>query len=366
MLRYLLPVLFCLCCAFRAEAAETRRAALFTPDTDDRFWAVLTEAAQKAAGDLGMALDIYTVMDDELLALQTARRIVSSSDKPDLAIFVPGRKAGPLTIRAFDDAGVPMMTYNAVLPKEKLNVTGLPRERYEHWIARIRNDDEQAGRDLARSLYKTARRKDKKAAFIAIKGADTVSVSRDRVRGLRKAAALYDDMRVLGKAEGRWHEKGAYIAAKKLLRAHHNVNAIWAVNDFSALGALRAAREAGKTPGEDIFIGGMDWIGDITDHIREGAIAVSYGGHFMDAARALILGFDYLNGYDFAEDTGSDIAIPLAPMDKSNADIYARALHEAAWNRTDYRRLTKTYGGTETPYNLHIDNMLSLESADAQ
>lgn len=44
-----------------------------------------------------------------------------------------------------------------------------------------------------------------------------------------------------------------------LFRRYPQTTAIWNASDGMALGAIEAARNAGRTPGEDVIVGGVDW-----------------------------------------------------------------------------------------------------------
>lgn len=52
--------------------------------------------------------------------------------------------------------------------------------------------------------------------------------------------------------------EGGYFAASQLLRDHPDITAIFAINDFAAIGAYGASRENGREIGEDIAIVGFN------------------------------------------------------------------------------------------------------------
>jgi len=62
-------------------------------------------------------------------------------------------------------------------------------------------------------------------------------------------------------AKGDFQYGGGYDAAKELLSALHRPTAIFACNDLMAIGALRAAKEAGLAVPRDLSIVGFDDIG---------------------------------------------------------------------------------------------------------
>lgn len=92
-----------------------------------------------------------------------------------------------------------------------------------------------------------------------ISGYEAADVSNRRVQGYRNAMEragfpLVEDRMV----EGWFIEREAYEKAKKLLATDPELDAIFCVSDLMALGACRAAEEAGLTIGRDISIVGFD------------------------------------------------------------------------------------------------------------
>jgi DNA-binding LacI/PurR family transcriptional regulator len=58
-----------------------------------------------------------------------------------------------------------------------------------------------------------------------------------------------------------------YVAAKKILASHEPFTALCAFNDISAIGAIRAFREAGLRVPEDVSVVGFDDTYDAAFHI---------------------------------------------------------------------------------------------------
>ena len=99
----------------------------------------------------------------------------------------------------------------------------------------------------------------KRIAFIG--GPPELVLQRERFagykQGLTAAGLEYDNGLVI---EGNLTEDGGYKAATKLLAGADPPTAIMACNDQSAIGAMRAAKEAGRKIGERFSITGYDGI----------------------------------------------------------------------------------------------------------
>jgi ABC-type sugar transport system substrate-binding protein len=109
-----------------------------------------------------------------------------------------------------------------------------------------------------------------------------------------------------------------------------------------ALGAIAAAKKVGRRPGEDIFIGGMDWEPRALKAIRRGELAASLGRHFMGGGLLLILINDYHQGYDFAEALPAPILhYQLELATRENVDTIERVLNQDNWQRVNFARFSR-------------------------
>jgi LacI family transcriptional regulator len=100
----------------------------------------------------------------------------------------------------------------------------------------------------------------RKIAFI--KGQEFSSDTEVRwqaVRGAAKKIGLEIDDRLVGQLEGESSSPElGYEVTRKLLRTGEEFTALFAFNDISAIGAIRALREAGRRVPEDVSVVGFD------------------------------------------------------------------------------------------------------------
>ncbi|MFF7350960.1 LacI family DNA-binding transcriptional regulator [Streptomyces antimycoticus] len=80
--------------------------------------------------------------------------------------------------------------------------------------------------------------------------------------GLDRTAGFVDRYRQAGvdvpAVHSAFDTTGGHEAAERLLRRHPRPTAIFAVNDFAAIGALGAVRDVGLRPGEDVAVAGFN------------------------------------------------------------------------------------------------------------
>ena len=93
-----------------------------------------------------------------------------------------------------------------------------------------------------------------------LSGPSTVSIGKERLAGFRRAMKTHDlEFKPELVIQSGFHENGGYGAMKKLLQlpAEKRPNAVVAVNDPAAFGAMKAILEQGLRIPEDIAIVGM-------------------------------------------------------------------------------------------------------------
>lgn len=131
-------------------------------------------------------------------------------------------------------------------------------------VSHIASDNVQGGRLVAEYLAKLLGGKGK----VAIIDHPEAASVQERVRGFEEVIAKYPDMQIVQRVQGGGQRDKALQAAQDLLPAHPDLNAIFGINDDSALGALAAVEAAGLE--NRIVIVGYDGTPEARDAIRRG------------------------------------------------------------------------------------------------
>ena len=77
-------------------------------------------------------------------------------------------------------------------------------------------------------------------------------------------------------------------------KRYSNIDIVWAASDGMALGVMDAISSGhSKISRESILIGGVDWTPEAIRMIQQNHIDASVGGHFMQAAWALVKIYDH-------------------------------------------------------------------------
>lgn len=179
-------------------------------------------------------------------------------------------------------------------------------------VCQVASDNVEAGRLAARALAQVCR-----PAQIVILHRSVNKACIDRVAGFQEELAQYPDMKVLDVQEGQGTTEGARPVMQDLLGRYPDLNAVFPINDPSALGAISALESAGK-------------LGQVTivtvDGSREGVAAIKAGKLLSTSAqfpkeigrRAAEKMYEHLAGTPVEK----DIKVPVELIRKDNADSF--------------------------------------------
>jgi ribose transport system substrate-binding protein len=179
-------------------------------------------------------------------------------------------------------------------------------------VCQVASDNVEAGRLAARALAQVCR-----PAKIVILHRSVNKACIDRVAGFQEELAQYPDMKVLDIQEGQGTTEGARPVMQDLLGRYPDLNAVFPINDPSALGAISALESAGK-------------LGQVTivtvDGSREGVAAIKAGKLLSTSAQfpreigrqAAEKMYEHLAG----QAVEKDIKVPVELIRKDNADSF--------------------------------------------
>jgi ribose transport system substrate-binding protein len=128
----------------------------------------------------------------------------------------------------------------------------------------IASDNVKGGEILGEYLAKLLGGKGR----VAIIDHPAVASVQERVAGFEKALAKYPNIKIVQKIPGEGQRDKAFRAAQDLLQANPDLNAIFGINDDSALGTLAALEAAGLQ--DKMVIVGYDGTPEARDAILKG------------------------------------------------------------------------------------------------
>ncbi|MEZ7197615.1 ABC transporter substrate-binding protein [Pseudodesulfovibrio karagichevae] len=326
--------------------------------TERPFWRLFCGFMQAAADNLGVELRIVS-SDNRYQVLDNARAALAE-EVPDYVIHTYQAKTTVDMLPLFERAGVKSIICNTQPVESEREEVGLPRGKYTQWLGLIFPDNREVGYLSARRLIGQGiamglTAPDGKLHMAYIGASNSISSAYTRRLGVE--AAISEEPRVVVDRFIRadWMRDKARYKTERLLDMYPLARVYWAASDYMALGVLDAAEAKGLTPSVDFLTTGIGWTEEGIRAVREGRLAASYGGHFMEGARALILALDHYNGHDFA---------PLVQhsrmrcIDLGNLDAYLPILDQDNWKRIDFKPFTKTYNPDLAAYDFTPEAVL--------
>jgi ABC-type sugar transport system substrate-binding protein len=332
--------------------AGTRPSVVFLSPDDSRFWQLVASFMEAVAEDLEVDLEVqYDRESHRFSYLRMAKDVLSREDKPDYLLFMCKEHVTESMLRLADGAGVKTFTFNTDVPDAARASIGMPRSVLSGWLGHLSPDNIAAGRSLVTLLGKQAEQlglaSGPSIPMVALSGTLDSSATKDRNGGLL-AAAVQQRSELMQLVYANWSGTLAREKTEVLLKRYPNTVSIWSASDGMAMGAIEAARNAGRTPGKDLLVGGVDWEPEALESIRQGELLVSLGRHFMGGGLALLLLHDYHHGQDFG-DMSPDYVFryKLEPATRDNVERVQRIMDSKNWSAIDFRRFSRV-GETET------------------
>lgn len=349
-------------------AAKTPTVAFLSPPLERPFWIHLTQLMQSAADDLGINLVTRASHHDSESLLQDGMALLNADNQPDYLVtgFWPGATEKLMEIG--ERRGIKTFLINTEIDKN-LGI-GEPRGKYRNWIGHLYPEDVTTGYQLLDilirqySLHATVL-KNQPINIIAVSGAPSSPASNFRLSGMKKRVATLPDARLLQATHCYWDRACALSVTADLLEKYPQTAIVWAASDLLALGAADAAKAAGKIPGKDIYIGGIDWSPSGLQGVADGTLSVTLGGHFVEGAWALVMIFDYDHGIDFKQDPGVRSETRMGAVTANNVETYLKFLANPDWKRVNFRHYSKFYNPALKHYHFDIESLFKELTGDS-
>ncbi len=294
-----------------ASAAETAAPAEeltvgFIPMTlDNEYFITMVNAAQQEADKSGVTLLVqagtsHGSAEEQLQIVETM-----ITNKVDAICIVPSSSVGLMTaLKKAEEAGIPVINLDTALDAELVKSSGLKPVPF---IGTNNYDGAKLAGEYALEITGGT---GKVAILTGIAGQQNAA---DRRNGFFDA--VNGKLEVVAEASADWEVEKGYNAAQNMIQAHPDLVLIFASNDNMALGAIRAAKEAGK----DIKVIGYDAIGEALNSVKAGEMASTIAQFPAEMGiQGIQAAINLVNGGTMAEKTYTE----TRPITLENVDDF--------------------------------------------
>jgi len=323
------------------SSPEQIRVAFINPGYGDHgFWKDVRDTMQAAADQFGYELIVFDSDRDWKLMIESAQKAFALTPPPDYIIAVNEHQQGTRIVLEAEERGIPVIMLLNDLTKAQKNSYGRPRKEIGNWILTLTPDNERAGYEIATSLIDAARLANddqlpNRLCLLSIAGDRKTPASLQRLDGLDHALTRYPVLKEQRRIVANWSFDEAYRRTAALLKRGECIDAVWAANDDIALGAISALEEAGRLPGKDVFVGGLNWSAQGLRNVADGKMTLTHGGHFFAGAWAMVLLHDYIQGIETLR-SNPEISFRMEAITRENMSAFEDVLITRDWRKIDF------------------------------
>ena len=222
------------------------------------------------------------------------------AERPDALLIVPAHATALSgTLRRIQADGIPILSF-----------VGCPEEIA--CTCFVGSDDRALARGIADYLFD---RLDGGGNIVTLEGHPNSITTAPRAAGFREAAAAHGNVRIVNSRPGYFLRDGGHAAMTELLAAEPSIDGVLAANDFMALGALDAMREAGRK----LPIVGVNATPEGVQAIKAGDMLASAS---FDAMKMACLATEAAVRVLAGERVPTKILLPVEVVDRTNCDAW--------------------------------------------
>ncbi len=328
-----------LLCATTFAGEKRFTVGVVVPTLSNPFWDIYLKFCEQGARQLGV--DLVTVNADNKPDNQIKGLEDLAAQGVDGIIFTPYWETASRGLTIGMDYGQIPVALTDCFPEYPPQGA-----RFPNYICFVGPKDEHAGYVMAKRLFESMKPNAKGEKVVGIiNGTAGATVAIGRRRGFQKAIDETPGVRLAGEVNGDFLRETALAAFESLYQGHPDIAGVMCSNDEMATAAIAVVKGAGKVPGRDVLISGMDLNDNNVVQVRDGEQLFTEGGHWLQGGFALILLYDWLNGNRIPADEAY-VELEMLAVTKDKVDQYEREFPGGIPKGFDFTKYSKTYTPT--------------------
>jgi ABC-type sugar transport system substrate-binding protein len=244
-----------------------------------------TKSIQSAADEAGVTLKFSDAQQKQANQIQSIRSYIQQ--KVDVIAFSPVVESGWDTVlKEAKDANIPVVLTDRAVDSKDTTL-------YKTFLG---SDFVKEGVKAGEWLVKESASATGDVNIVELQGTTGSAPAIDRQQGFKDAIAADPKLKIIASQTGDFTRAGGKQVMEAFLKAHKDIDVMFAHNDDMGLGAIEAIEAAGKKPGTDIKIITVDAVKDGMTALADGKInfivecSPLLGPQLMDLARKVKAG----------------------------------------------------------------------------
>jgi ribose transport system substrate-binding protein len=237
-----------------AAAQDNKLLGAALADQKSLFYIAAGDGMRAAAEEAGLTLNLMSANNNANEQVSQVQNLLVQ--QPGALLFISqDSTAAAAGVKAANAANVPVIA-----------VDQRPESGDGKIVTFIATDSVKAARELCTWMFAQMGGEGKIAILKGVPGS-TAEVQ--RTQGCEEALAQHPKIEVVATQTANWDENEAFIATQNILTANPDLKAVFGESDAMALGAAKAARQAGRT---DLISVGIDGFPTMLKAIEEGLV----------------------------------------------------------------------------------------------
>ncbi|MCM3632712.1 MULTISPECIES: ABC transporter substrate-binding protein [Paenibacillus] len=218
-----------------------------------------TKSIQESAEAAGFELKFSDAQQKQENQIKAIRSYIQQ--KVDVIAFSPVVESGWDTVlKEAKDANIPVILVDRAVDSKDESL----------YLSFIGSDFVEEGRKAGRWLVEQFQDASETINIVELQGTTGSAPANDRKAGFEEIIKENANLQVIASQTGDFTRAKGKEVMQAFLKAHKDIDVLYAHNDDMALGAIQAIEAAGLKPGEDIIIISVD-------AVKDGMIAASEG-----------------------------------------------------------------------------------------
>jgi ABC-type sugar transport system substrate-binding protein len=248
-------------CAKKNDASDSSKPIVlgFSQVGSESGWRTAnTESIKKAATDAGITLQFSDAQQKQENQIKAIRDFIAQ--KVDVIAFSPVVVSGwDAVLKEAKDAGIPVVLTDRAVDSDA-----------SYYKSFLGSDFVKEGKEAGDWLVNEEKSATGTVNIVELEGTTGAAPAIDRKKGFGDAIAANPNLKVIDSQTGDFTRAGGKAVMEQFLKAHPQIDVLFAQNDDMGLGALEAITAAGKVPGKDIKIITIDAVHDGMQALADG------------------------------------------------------------------------------------------------